>query len=1085
MAFYVHRTLKPSFCVQDVVRGNWVPETRTCAQFLLNLGNAFEIHGLRPVEKKMQRINRQPFLSKVYSVCKGPEIDGFDSFYALRDHDAILFAYCEREELFVAKDRVTIPGLAVSSSFCWYDSGLLTVSAAHGGACVINTRDANRVIYLGKPSNCVMTAFPVRDGEVGRLENGPTISIYRTDTFEVVFQKTWDALVSHAFMLNSDTLVACLKGRVIFCSRSTGSERAVALPNGASDAVVAHATLGDRVVLLGTTGVLWILQDDMQIGFLDQSPKSVYKIFPLDSDLLYIALVGGDILVENVRMRAMVQKTAMSVMGVRHLYLGSAAPGLAPHGLSYVGDALVTTREGATVITNAQKDLAEPICGLYPFSLAERKYVIVSHQSSSKLLEVIDRDNIREVMDPPFALKDTVQTVFVAVLKGLTEQWLVQVCSDSLLLFHKARNPIKESALQGVGFCASNSRQFVMSTQNRTVWVLEPDKVLEQFHLDVNFQITALTLSTPDPKTGKSEFIGYGASENQAQQFVHQVRIQTLARDQASRVFVLSQKMPAKVSSLKFLDETRICVGLENGGVIIGRIDRIQLSQAMQSMQAAREQQLEDIMCYHYGTGPCSMFHIHQGTAPTVLNLNSRPSMVTLSSNQELVKFRPLAMNSVYCAAPVNMNQILAGCGRTLSLLTIIDNNCDVSFHKQQVRGPIVALRVIEKTAFVIIATDHSIVVYDEIKGTMQTAEIYDNETITTIDVNTVSSSSSPVCLGVATRLPDGDSILRLYTLNFTQTTVQALSPVMARVAWPISAIRVAAVSDCGNIVAGAQDTLMYFKQVSGTLQLVTQMSGVGVNIRHMVYTAAYFQSNNPHGILYIGDSVRSVKLLRYSDDSKQFQLFCEEGSCRSITALAPYGDSAVCGGDSLGNIFVFEYASILLTTNADLDPTLFKAKRRLTVKMNFHVGDIVTGVQFTSDIFQCMWYITIGGGFGGLILSTSSGQDDWGADYNRHLKLLRAVEMEVSNVFFHLTRCDHIAYRNKLYPASNVIDFDMVELYGRLSRERRDKIAERLRTVLQSVPAMKVYAALTPAAIDFEINRFSSYFLDWQRKQK
>ena len=1084
MALYVHRTLKPSFCVQDLVRGRWFPDPRGGTQYLLNLGNAFEIHASIG-EKKLQKLYRQVFLSKVYCVCKGPERDGFESFYALRDHDALLFLYREREELFVAIGRVHVPGLAVSGSFCWYERGVFVVSAAHGGAYAVQTQEENRVLYCGKPANCAVTAFPVGDGEIGRLEEGPRVSIYKSDTFEVVFRKSWSMEVSHAFMLNRDVVVVCVKGSVILCSRSAQTEVGVPLPNGENEMVVAHASFPDRTVMLGDMRMCWILSDDMQVTVLNQMPATVHRIFALDGDLLYLMMLGGDVYIEDVKRRTVAHKMLMSVVGMRGLYLGSATTGLAPHGLSHVGKVLVTTRQGLVVVPNCHQDLSDVICGLYPFTLHDRKFVIVSHQSSSRCLEIIDQKNVRQV-DPPFAMKETAQTIGVSVLKTPTDQYIFQACPDGLVCAKPGISQPKEVTNTGTSFFAANSKQAVICYQNKSVRAyVATDKSIEGTQWDVPFQVTALTLSPPDPKTGKAEFIAYGGTENHMQN-TQQVRIQIFTNDQTARAFVLTQKMPAKVTGLKFLDDTRVCAGLENGGVIIGRIDKLQLSQSIQSMQASREQRLEDVMCYHFGTGPTQMVHISHGMHQAVMNLNSRPSMITLTPNQELVKFRPLAMNSVYCAAPVNPSQILTGCGRTLSLMTIIDNNCDVSFHKQQVPGPVVAIRVIEKTQLVIIATENSIVIYDEIKGTMQTAEKYDNERVVTIDVNPVTSTTSPVCLGVATRLPNGDSILRLYALSFTQPTVQALPPVMVLVAWPISAIRLAPIGDTCNIVAGAKDTLMYFKHVSGTLQLVTQMSGVGVNIKHMVYTAAHCQANNPHGILYIGDAVRSVKLLRYSDDSKQFQLFCEEGSCRRITALAPYSDSAVCGGDSLGNIFVFEYASILLTTNANLDPALFKAKKRLQVKMNFHVGDIVTGVQFTSDLFQCMWYTTIGGGFGGFIHYYSTGsQEEWTAEYNRHLKLLRAVEMEVSNVFFHLTRCDHIAYRNKLYPASNVIDFDMVELYGCLSRERREKIAETLRSSFQGNATMKVYASLTPATIDFEVNRFSSYFLDWQKKQK
>jgi hypothetical protein len=218
-------------------------------------------------------------------------------------------------------------------------------------------------------------------------------------------------------------------------------------------------------------------------------------------------------------------------------------------------------------------------------------------------------------------------------------------------------------------------------------------------------------------------------------------------------------------------------------------------------------------------------------------------------------------------------------------------------------------------------------------------------------------------------------------------------------------------------------------------------------------------------------------------EEAKQFQLFCEEGVTRSITALSAYSTAAVCGGDAMGNVFIFEYASILFTANASLDSRIFKAPRRLTLKMNFNVGDVVTGVSYSDDIFQSLWYQTVSGQFGGILYMAGGKDTEWLTEYNRRVKLLRAVEMETSAVFAQLTFADHISFRNRQFPASNVLDLDMVEIYRGLSSDRRAGIAKKIGDCFKNNEAMKSYEGLTPAIIDFEAAKFANYFFDWQRK--
>jgi hypothetical protein len=263
-------------------------------------------------------------------------------------------------------------------------------------------------------------------------------------------------------------------------------------------------------------------------------------------------------------------------------------------------------------------------------------------------------------------------------------------------------------------------------------------------------------------------------------------------------------------------------------------------------------------------------------------------------------------------------------------------------------------------------------------------------------------------------------------------------------------------------------------------------MAGVGVAIA--IAIAQMLATPNVAGDfsrVYVGDSARSVKLVQYMDDTKQLQILCEEGCLRSVTALSSYSSTGSAGGDGLGNLFVVDYAQVNATA---FDRSVFRAGRRLPAKMNFHVEEVGSGVSFTSDVFDCVWYNTICGAMGGIIVAPARPDADWLTEHTRRLRLLRAVEMEVSHVFADLTKCDHLKFRNRYFPAANVVDFDVIELFSGLNeerKERKERIAKKLAELYKNQPAMKAFDNLSVAGIEFEIARYFIYFLDWQKKAK
>lgn len=140
---------------------------------------------------------------------------------------------------------------------------------------------------------------------------------------------------------------------------------------------------------------------------------------------------------------------------------------------------------------------------------------------------------------------------------------------------------------------------------------------------------------------------------------------------------------------------------------------------------------------------------------------------------------------------------------------------------------------------------------------------------------------------------------------------------------------------------------------------------------------------------------------------------------------------------------------------------------------MNFNVGDVVTGVTYTRGVFPCFLYQTISGGVGAIIQATmmSEMSPHLQTKLEERMRLMRVLEMEMSSLLLALTKCDHIGFRNKYWPSTNIIDMDVIIIFCNLRPEKRAEVCE--------VVARQVKDAnLTPDAIDREICRMNRYFM-------
>ena len=90
----------------------------------------------------------------------------------------------------------------------------------------------------------------------------------------------------------------------------------------------------------------------------------------------------------------------------------------------------------------------------------------------------------------------------------------------------------------------------------------------------------------------------------------------------------------------------------------------------------------------------------------------------------------------------------------------------------------------------------------------------------------------------------------------------------------------------------------------------------------------------------------------------------------------------------------------------------------------------------------------------------------------------MRLLELEISNVFLELTKCDSIAFRNKYFPAENVIDLDVVAMFGSLGPALQESITRSVQQKLASIKGASDGEKLTAESVEMLITHVCRYFL-------
>lgn len=1111
MSYFIHKTIRKPFNIIDIISGRFVSSIDKL-QYILNCHTYFELRYLAQNQKdiKFCRFSTQSFMSKVYSICTGPLSGEVSTFFALRDNDLIQLFYSQEEGLFISKFRITLPHILISSNYIYFSDQILIVSSARGSLGSFYLSSSNHSLTFNeKTTNCVLTNFPMEGQSIiGRIEAGPTLCIYNRSPFSLRYKRDFSkAKVTCAFGLPNNMVAVCLVGRILVINIEDENFKDIEISFPIKDPQKEQAEMRDFIVysskvddnsfmLLTAYGKVIFMHDlQLEIHYIEHD---FLRLFPLTPEFLLLTRKGQDHVIINIKQKTKVSKLS-SCIGQTGLFLGSQIPYLAPHTYTSCDNLLLLGKQGIGVVSfQPPFDCGEPINGLFSFTVQDRFYILVSFSNNSRLLELAE-NKLRYTQ--LFSFRENFPTIGVCHLFAKNgHQYLCQITSEGISTHSPDKEPSFKPLRRIINY-ASNKKQILLVHINKFITFFQvaepPQKTFEQqAEFEVPWTVTAITLSPPDPGTQLSEYTAYGAIEATNS---FSVQIQVLSSDASAREVILSEKMPSKVESIKFFDRkdselssSKIVIGLETGAIIVAGIDQTR--------------KLLDIKTLiHLGTGPCHLSYLQLSqTSQGILALNSRPILITIVNG--MPKFCPLAMDtSDYAISIQNQDLFVASSGSKLGVYTLLDkglslkDETSMSMSRIPLQSKFVKLCPMRTERFVFIACTNTLFLFDSLKGSLvmkDPLQTFRDEEVRDMDLIEDRSGCQLAICSIKEK-PQIDpqhcplskrdhfmSVIRLYQIKLTPTTNHKTPPLIGECSIPATSI---CIGDSSTVFVACFDTMFCFKPCGDTLQIVARINNIGLSVKHLVYLPPTKLS--PKGGIYTGDNSRSVKLFHFSEKSKQFKVKCEEGNPRNITALAKYEESLICGGDMLGNLFILEYPAIPLCANAVLDKKLFTAPRRFNNKLNFFIGDPITGVQYTSTYFSYLWYSTLSGGLGGILSLPKTPIQGiekviprWEADFNRKIRMMKYLEQELSSLLMTLCQCDSFAFRNKYYPSSHVIDLDLLGMYSHLNNDRKNSLAIRVNAQLNN--GSKPHEPSTPKSIEQDINSLTKYFIEWSSKQ-
>lgn len=712
-----HKTLFRSLNIFNLVKGRFLPKEEQTL-YLFNLYTSFEIFSLNDHKKPitLQSKHHQHLFSKAFYICIGPNIDGIDTFFVIRDTDIIHFQYSETENIFISINHFELPNFCITPDYGYYEDGQLIISCFHGGLCGFEiNKSQSQLIFNFKPCTSVLQSFPVYKDCFCRIETGLNVVIYRTKPFEIEdkrnYENNYDGIF-YSFPFGQDGIIFCTKNS-LKC-QSTNSDTDIIFPSEFPfDPIVFHTPIAPSDVLVLTQkGAILRLQSDLKLTLI-RNPENInmiIKIFNLDGNNILLVNKCHDHIIFNINSKS-TMPFLFSTIGLSNISIynpklvSSESPmNFAPQAFSYVDNELITFRQGMHLSLIHEIELPAKPTGLFSLQIENKDrqltdHIIISFENGSKLFEVVKEGKSSFLKKSDLQFYEEGKTIDVATFCFSNNQMKIfQITANNAapipFLDHKLtpnRYPEKTA------FTAYTKRMNIRITEKNVLYFTSimrkggtgsSDEKLS-YSDELDFSATCLTISPPNADE-LSDYIVIGAEYKEKSEFA--VVFYNISSDELEREKIINEKFPFRVHSIKFIDATNekplgILVGLENGSLYVGELN-------FEKQEIVKKQILQ------LGISPCHIKEFKIKLNTIRFGLSSRMWLLEIQSGKNLVKPHPFSVSSPSFMTMDQSGHIFLISGKTFGIYHFMGRtpiNPDYYVIRTRFPNPILSLKIVDQ----------------------------------------------------------------------------------------------------------------------------------------------------------------------------------------------------------------------------------------------------------------------------------------------------------------------------------------------------------------------------------------------------
>lgn len=1065
----LHKTIKNPSNLECILPGMWMPELRpgpnqVFDQALFNFGTYLLVMHWKNERHSFDQshTNVQQLFTKFNTICMGPpQMFEFDCFFAALQNQIALFTYNKDEKLFVRKAVFNLDPLLVDPTQIYYFSNRILISCDHGGLGLYQIDEMQLKSTLSSES-----FKPIKILKTKGLVYAPVMQLNnKFSRLEGYYHRTYDALTLESnttLNLKLDDMSKCqlavpFNDSVIYffsnpqfkCYFYNGQVNKLFDYNQIEDKFIDWVQLNPQTILFLTDKSRFFTYDIMN-NFLEvrsakKLPNQVsFNRIILFKQNVFFAINSYDSYIFSWKGGQLIPETTKLVIGRKNIVI-SKMKNKVIQMISAHNKAVTVTRCGPRFYYNPHSNPPpdNEIVAIYSQPISEYDtLIVVSLKNSSMIYKHDMQANGGQLMDYKmnYFIPNIPTTGFGVIAKD-GRLCYIQASMSGYIIFDESRI-IEQSKVQ-IKRMATDvvSRQmWVAITDSGQSFFFRNNKTQQGYENRLDIEITSASFSSHinqgyqsfNPNAPTPQFLLLTCTN----------RVIVYSIDsglQSSATYPSGNENENKVriapKSSTWLDGNTFVVGLQ-GSIFIFRV-RMEGSNIF----------LNVIFNALVGDGPVNLCQTKEYYGYSVLAYGTRSAHINLAPNG-VISIKHISCPKINCLAPlfrwcvfaqekvfglmmyegVDLFIYFSPGFQTRDMANSLDISqiltCDIS---QSADKPgIDILTTTRKGIYTTTGYDTHQLTNTQLYLAPDDEEIIASK-LDAYQIAWISHRINPN-MPEATIIRSAPLIVKDGMLGFFQEEYSKKLNVVTTRVYGNDDKSLPDTMFPHIVCAGGSTVVLFAVYKKGAIHPLTRLEKCGTNI-----TALAFYNDK----LIVGDQNTGILIYKYSDTANTFEPItaASRNMRQHITSISVYPQNGmVTAGDRFGNVIHF---------NADtfMRPLLFRSSN-LLFENCFNVGDPIVGTQIVAmpeRKFHMMWYATISGGVGVLAL---------GVNVNNIITML---EPKVAECIYEMTGVNPLEKRNKQYPSSNVIDFDIVEMFADLSQVRQEKIVSLIKAKIES----------------------------------